>query len=324
MVRLAVFAILLCLLLTPNGLFASKVACQPMDYLLHVIVVLAVYTILAVSYDLLAGHTGLLSVAHAAFYGVGAYTSAILVTDLRAPFLVGMLGGMMTAGVLSIVISLVSVRLREEFFVVATFGFQMMVFSVLNNWTALTRGPLGIGGIPEPRICGLRVDSQWRFTVLSVCLACAVYVVVRRISVSPFGRVLHAMREDDGFAESLGKNTARFKIIVFAVSSALAASAGSLYAHYISFIDPASFTVMESILIVSIVIIGGVGSRWGPVVGAVVLVTLPEVLRFIGLPSAVAANVRQILYGAALVGCMMWRPQGLLGEYAFQKGSPRQ
>jgi branched-chain amino acid transport system permease protein len=129
--------------------------------------------------------------------------------------------------------------------------------------------------------------------------------------------VLHAIREDEVFTRALGKNTLRYKVTAFAVSAALAASAGSLYAHYIIYIDPTSFTVMESILVISMVIIGGAGSPWGPLVGAVVLVTLPEALRFVGLPSSVAANLRQIFYGALLVIMMMFRPRGLVGRYGF-------
>ena len=122
------------------------------------------------------------------------------------------------------------------------------------------------------------------------------------------------------FYVAFGKNIAAFKIKVFMISSALAAVAGVLYATYISYIDPNSFTIMESIFIISIVIIGGAGSLWGPVVGSAVLVSLPEILRFIGLPNAVAANLRQIMYGALLVICMLWRPQGLVGKYSFTQG----
>ena len=138
-----------------------------------------------------------------------------------------------------------------------------------------------------------------------------------RLASSPFGRVLRSIREDEPFAASLGKNTLRFKVTAFAVSAALAASAGGLYAHYNTYIDPSSFTVMESILVVSMVIVGGAGSLWGPVIGAVVLVSLPEALRFVGLPVSVAANVRQILYGGLLVIMIMFRPRGLVGTYVF-------
>lgn len=288
-----------------------------MEYLLHILVLVAIYTILAISLDLIVGHAGLLSIAHAAFYGLGAYTSALLAVQFGAPFLVGFLIGIIVTVLISFLVSLPSLRLHDDYFVIATFGFQMILFSVFNNWMDLTRGPLGIPGIPQPSIFGWTIRSHIGFVVLAVLLAGFGYFVVERITTSPVGRVLRSIREDELFTQAVGKNTLWFKVAAFAVSAALAASAGSLYAHYITYIDPTSFTVMESILIISMVIIGGAGSRWGPLIGAVVLVTLPEALRFVGLPSAVAANLRQIIYGALLVIMMMVRPRGLVGKYGF-------
>jgi branched-chain amino acid transport system permease protein len=143
------------------------------------------------------------------------------------------------------------------------------------------------------------------------------FAIAHVLAKSPFGRQLRAIREDEVFALVAGKHTPRSKLLVFSLSAGLAGCAGALFAYYISFIDPTSFSMMESILVVAIVVVGGAGSLWGPVLGAVTLITLPELLRFIGMPQAVAANVRQILYGLALVACMLWRPQGLIGEYAF-------
>lgn len=288
-----------------------------MEYIFHIIIMIVIYMVLAISLDLLAGHTGLLSITQAGFYGVGAYTSALLVVHLKAPFFLSVLAGMAIAALVSLIVSLPSLRLHDDYFVIATFGFQMIIFSVFNNWMAVTRGPLGIPGIPQPSIFGWTINSKFGFLLLAACFAAFAYFIVDRITSSPFGRVLHAIREDEVFAQSLGKNTLRFKVVAFAVSAALAASAGSLYAHYITFIDPTSFTVMESILVISMVIIGGAGSRWGPLVGAVVLVTLPEILRFVGLPNAVAANLRQIIYGLLLVLMMLLRPRGLVGKYGF-------
>jgi branched-chain amino acid transport system permease protein len=189
--------------------------------------------------------------------------------------------------------------------------------SMMNNWVAFTGGPMGLPGIPQPSIFGWVVDSNWDFLLLSSIFVISLLSVCHQVVRSPFGRVLMAIREDEVFALAAGKNIAAYKVLVFVIGAAMASVAGVISAHYISFIDPTSFTVMESILIISIMIIGGAGSFWGPVVGAVVLVTLPEALRFVGMPSSVAANMRQILYGAALVACMMWRPQGLMGKYAF-------
>ena len=290
-----------------------------MEYFLHILVFVGIYIILAASLDLLAGQTGLLSIAHAAFYGLGAYTSALLTVKAGAPFLLGVLGGMFVTALLSLLVSLPSLRLIDDYFVIATFAFQVILLSIFNNWNELTGGPTGIPGIPQPEIFGVTITSHGGFLVAVGLCAAAAYGVVWQLSSGPFGRVLHAIREDEVFAKSLGKNTVLVKIVAFAVSSALAALAGSLYAHYISYIDPTSFTVMESILVISMVIIGGAGSLSGPLIGAVVLVMLPELLRFVGLPSSVAANLRQIIYGGLLVAMMLVRPQGLIGKYAFGK-----
>lgn len=288
-----------------------------MEYLLHILIVAAIFTTLAVSLDLLIGHTGLLSIAQAGFYGVGAYTAALIAVNFNASFVTGIVASIVIAAVLSLIVSLPSVRLHDDYFVIATFGFQVIIFNILNNWMGLTHGPLGITGIPRPTILRWTIVSNAGFLLLAVALTALAYAVVILLTSSPFGRVLRAIREDEVFASALGKNTLKYKVIAFAVSAALAASAGSLYAHYITYIDPTNFTVMESIFVISIVIIGGAGSRCGPLIGAVVLVSLPEVLRFIGLPNSVAANLRQIIYGALLILMMRFRPRGLVGKYGL-------
>ncbi|MGB7062364.1 MAG: branched-chain amino acid ABC transporter permease [Candidatus Zixiibacteriota bacterium] len=291
-----------------------------MEYVLHILILIGIYVILSVSLNLIAGYTGLLSIAHAAFYGVGAYVAALMALNLHSPFLINIICAVILSGLLGALVGIPSLRIRDDYFMIATFAFQVIVFSVLNNWVSFTGGPMGLPGIPQPTIFGLKISSHVGFLVL-VAIFCALTLwVTRRIVQSPFGRVLKAIREDEVFAQAAGKNVAAYKIIVFVIGAGMAAVAGSMYAYYISFIDPTSFTVMESIFIISLVIIGGAGSLWGPVLGAFVLVLLPELLRFVGMPSSLAANVRQILYGGLLVAFMMWRPRGFLGKYAFQSG----
>lgn len=288
-----------------------------MEYLLHILILIGIYVILAESLNLIVGYTGLLSIAHAAFYGVGAYVAALMALRVGSPFVINVICAVLISGLLGGLVGIPSLRIREHYFVIATFAFQVITFSILNNWVSFTRGPMGLPGIPQPVIFGWTISSHFEFLLLVGAFAVLVFWVCRVIVRSPFGRVLTAIREDEVFALAVGKNVAAYKVAVFVIGSGLAAIAGALYAHYISFIDPTSFTVMESIFILSIVIIGGAGSLWGPVVGAAVLVMLPEILRFIGLPSSVAANLRQILYGGLLVAFMMWRPQGLVGKYGF-------
>jgi branched-chain amino acid transport system permease protein len=289
------------------------------DYLLHILILIGIYTILSVSLNLISGYTGLLSVAQAALYGVGAYIAALLALHFHLPFLVGLVCAALGAAVISVIIAAPSLRVHDDYFVLATFAFQVIAFGVMNNWVNFTGGPMGLPGIPQPVIFGITISTHWQFLFLAAILAALAVLLVRCLVRAPFGRVLRAIREDEVFAQSLGKNVIKYKLLVFVIGGALAAVAGALYAHYISFIDPTSFTVQESIFILAIVIVGGSGSIAGSIVGAVALVALPEALRFIGLPSSIAANVRQILYGGALVACMMFRPQGILGEFSFRK-----
>jgi branched-chain amino acid transport system permease protein len=288
-----------------------------MEYALHVLIIALCYAVLALSLDLLAGQTGLLALSHAAFFGLGAYTSALLAIHSGAPFLLGVVAGMLVATFVSLVVSLPSLRLRGDYFAIATFGFQMILYSVFNNWSAVTGGSIGIAGIPQATLFGITIQTRLGYALLTCMFATLAFAIAYRVVNAPFGRVLRAVREDEPFATALGKNTLRFKVTVFALSAGLAACAGSLYGYYNSYIDPSTFTVLESILIVSMVILGGAGSMWGPLVGAAVLVSLPEALRFVGLPTGAAANLRQIIYGALLVVMMMARPQGLVGRYAF-------
>jgi branched-chain amino acid transport system permease protein len=294
-----------------------------MEYLLHILIIIGIYVILSVSLNLIAGYTGLLSLAHAVFFGVGAYVAALMALRLNSPFLLNLPCAVILSGLLGALVW-PTLRIHDDYFVIATFAFQVIAFSVFNNWVSFTLGPMGLPGIPQPTIFGLTISSHLGFLLLIGFLCALIIWISHRIVQSPFGRVLKAIREDEVFAQAAGKNVAAYKVLIFVIGAGMAAIAGVMYAYYISFIDPTSFTVMESIFILSIVIIGGAGSLWGPVIGAVVLVLLPELLRFIGLPISVAANVRQILYGGLLVAFMMWRPHGFLGKYAFHSGETRE
>jgi branched-chain amino acid transport system permease protein len=288
-----------------------------LTYILHILIIVGIYTILAVSLNLIAGYTGLLSMSHAAFYGIGAYVAALLALNVHTNFILNIACGMIVAAVVGVLVAWPALRIHDDYFVIASFGFQVIIFSVMNNWVELTRGPLGLPGIPQPELFGLKIDTHWEVLALVWFFSALTFLVSYRLVNSPYGRVLKAIREDEVFALSLGKNIAYFKLTVFAVGASLAAIAGALYAYYITFIDPTSFTITESIFIISIVIIGGLGNLWGAVLGAVILVALPELLRFIGISQTYVANIRQMLYGALLVAMMFLRPQGLLGEYAF-------
>ena len=176
---------------------------------------------------------------------------------------------------------------------------------------------MGITGISLPEIFGFQLEGSNIYLVLVITCVFLCFLVVRLLINSPWGRVLMAIREDDMYVQSVGKNTLSTRVVSFMLAGGMAGLAGALYAPYLTFIDPTSFTITESIFILSIVIIGGAGSLWGPIVGAAVLVTLPELLRFAGFPETVSANLRQILYGVFLVLILIYRPQGIVGQYVF-------
>jgi branched-chain amino acid transport system permease protein len=286
-----------------------------MEYLFHLLILTAIYIILVTSLDLLVGHSGIISVAHASLFGLGAYTTALVATRYDPPFLIPIVLGMFVAGLASGIIAAATLRLNDDHFVLATFGVQSIIFHIFENWVSVTRGPYGVPGIPHPHGFGFSANTLPRMLILAGSCALLTHVVVVRLTTSPYGRVLRAIREDEVFTRSLGKDVNKFKLSAFAVGGALAALAGGLYAFYMTYIDPTSFTIMESILILSMVIVGGAGSHWGPVAGAAILVFLPEVLRFVGLPDAIAGYARQVIYGLLLILMIIFRPGGLAGGY---------
>lgn len=286
-----------------------------MEYILHIVIMLNIYILLVLSANLPIGMANLLSMCQAAFYGIGAYISAYFLMQFDLPFIVVAAIIMFTTGLFSYVVSFASVKLKGDYFILASLGFQMIVYTILYNWTDVTRGPYGIPGIPGIKILGIwSLPGVWGYCILTTLVSLAVICVFRRIKYSPYGRVLKAMRSDELSVQALGRNTMLFKAWAFFLSAAFSGLAGLFYASYVSYIDPTSFTLDESIFIVSALFIGGVGNIKGPVLGAVFVVLLPEILRFVGMPDTIAANMRQIIYGGALILVMYFRPQGLWGE----------
>ena len=282
-----------------------------MEYILHLIVLIAFYTLLAQSLNLSAGLTGLISLAHAGFYGIGAYTTAILTQEFHLPFWINLPIAMLVCLLVSLFVSLIALRTVDDYFIICTLGIQVIIFSVMNNWMGLTNGPLGIPGIPQISFLGITFDNKITFLLLSVFFVVVVWYLLNNLFNSAFGKTLTAISEDEIYAESIGKNVYQSKVISYAISAVIAAIPGAMYAHYISYIDPTSFTVSESIFILSIVIIGGMGNLLGSFLASAFMIILPEALRFVGMPNNIAANMRQIIYGLILVIVVMSGKNGL-------------
>ena len=289
-----------------------------MNYLLHICVMLAIYGMLASSANLLIGYSGLLTMAQAAFYGLGAYVYALLSLHFGWSLWATLPCAVATGALIGWLFGLAALRFRNETFVLATIGFQMIVYVILYNWTDLTRGPYGISGIPRPAVFGCTIETVPQFFLFGTVMFLIVLGLSTLLSRSSFALSLKALRDNEAAAQTLGISPRRQYIRAMIVSSALAAVPGVCFAGYVTYIDPTSFTLQESIFIASILLVGGSGNLRGPLCGACFMLVLPEVMRFVGMPDAIAANMREIIYGLLLILLMYFRPQGLAGEYAVK------
>lgn len=289
-----------------------------MEYLLHILIISGIYIILTLSLNLILGYTGIPALGHIAFACVGAYTSSLLALNYGISPWIGLFIGACFASILGLVIGFPSMRLKGDYLALATFGFGVIIYSISKNWVDLTRGPMGLPGIPKFSILSFELQLVWAYLILVIVFVFITTFVINRIVDSPFGRILRSIREDEIASLSIGKNINKYKLIVFVVGAFFAGIAGSLYAHYITFIDPSSFTVMESIAVLLMVVFGGMGNIKGSFIGALILVIFPEMLRFLGMPSSVAAPLRQMIYGLLLIVLMLKRPQGIIGQYRFK------
>lgn len=288
-----------------------------MDYILHLLIIIALYIPFALSLNLIVGHSGILSITHAAFYGLGAYTTAILTKFYGYSFFSSMIIGMIISASIASLIAFSLKKVKGDYYALASIGLSVIIYSLFMNLETITKGPFGIFGIVRPSLFGYSFTSIVSFLIFAVVVAGLSTFILHIITRTHFGRVLHAIREDEDALIPFLYNVNKYKITVFALGTTFASLSGSLYASYISFIDPSSFTLNESIFLLTVIILGGLASTHGVILGVVVLTLLPEALRFIGLPNEIAAQTRVILYGLALVYLMYKRPVGLLGKYSL-------
>lgn len=287
-----------------------------MDLFLHLCITICIYIIFALSLNLEVGYTGLFNFGHVAFFGIGAYTSALL-TLHRVPFELSLLCALALAGLWGFFLSIPSLRLRGDYFGIATLGFGEIIRMVFQNEVWLTKGPMGLPGIPKPILFSIRFATLPQYLLLVLGFAGAAFVILRIILRSPFGRVLRAIREDEVATEALGKNVFRFRVKSFVIGSTFAGLAGTLWAHYITFISPGDFTLLETILVLLIVVMGGKGTEWGPIFGAIFLIFFQESLRFLRLPAEwtrYLAPLQQMIFGGLLALLMIYRPDGLIRD----------
>lgn len=285
-----------------------------MEYFIYIGTLIAIYATLTISLNLLVGYTGLISIAQAAIYGVGAYTTALLALNFTNDLLISFVCAAVVGVFVSLIIALPSLRLTNEYFLIATLGFQAIIFSLFMN-LEITGGASGLYGIPHPTLFGHTIRAGWEKLLVALALAVICYASALRITNAPFGRLLRAIREDQTAVASLGKSVFRVKLTIFVFSAVFASAAGTIYVYSLTALDPVAFHLDESIFIITLVIVGGTGSLNGSILAAALLILLPETFKFMAIPEAIAPEVRQVLYGVLLVFFTRFRRQGLIGEY---------
>jgi ABC-type branched-subunit amino acid transport system permease subunit len=287
-----------------------------MDYLFHLTIIILIYSIMTVSLDLMIGHTGILSFGHAAFYGIGAYATAILTVYAGWDWFPAMIAAVAVAAALSALVGIPTLRLGGDYFILALFGFQTILTTLIFNLDWLTNGPFGIRGIPRPSFGPYLVQSGPQIVLIISVVAALVFAAHWRIVSSPMKAMLHAIRDDEAVAMALGIDVVRTKIVIFTIGGGFAALAGALGAFYFRFITTTSFTLNTMILLWAMVFVGGSGTLLGALAGPAILVLFPEIFRFFGSTTWDIANIQEALYGLLLVLLMLFRPQGIAGRRA--------
>lgn len=272
-------------------------------HVLHLLVLAGIYAVYGMSLDLMIGYTNLFSLAHGALAGIGAYSSALLCISFGVPIPLGIIFAAVVAAAIGFLLGLISLRLKGHFFAILTICFQMVIYLVLSHWYGLTRGSFGLTGVPSLG------PVQVNFVVI-MFLSVFVAIFLKQLVDSPVGLELKALRDNEQAAECMGISYSRGKIFAFTVSAAVAGIAGGFYAHYMRNIHPVDFNIWSAIIISAIVLVGGKGTLFGSIIGAVLLIILPEYLR-------VAQELRILLYGFALLIIPSFMPLGIVGTVAI-------
>ncbi len=276
------------------------------EYYISILIFSGITAIAVVGLNLLLGFAGQISLGHAAFFGISAYTSAILTTNYDFPVLAGVVCGIIISALVAFLIGIPALKLKALSLAMATLGFGLIVYIFFNESLTLTGGPSGFVGIPRFNVLGYEFYSDLAYYYLVAGTLTLVIIISLNIINSRAGRALKAIHSSENAARVMGINVYRYKLFIFVLSAAFAAVAGGLYAHYLSFVAPSSFGFHASLQLIVMAILGGMSSVWGGVIGALFLTSMPEFLRMYD-------DLETILYGLILILCMMFMPQGLAG-----------
>lgn len=288
-----------------------------MEYAISIFILISLFIVLAASFNLILGYSGLMSIAHPIFFGLGAYASSLSVMYLHIPVPAGILFGIVVAFLFSVALSLPALRVSGDYLVIASMGFQLGVLQIIKNldWTGGTGGVTGI----TPLFDELGRVSALSYAALVFLGAVVTVCLIAWIVTGDYGRAIAAMRDDEEAFKALGRNAVTMKIVLFGIGSALAGLAGGLYAHYFLYISPDQFDILYSAAILTMVVVGGVGTVLGPVVGAILLQVMPQALSFLHLPAAITGPMQGIMFTGLVLIFLFLKPNGVLGKSPPQR-----
>lgn len=275
-------------------------------YHLHLLVLAGIFAVMALGLDLVLGYLGELSLGHAAFFGIGAYSTALLTRHLGVPFPADLLLACAITGAFGFLIGYPSLRLTGPYFAIVTFGFAEILRLVALNWVSVTRGPMGLPDIPPVRLFGFAFTTERHYVYLVAALVGIAIVVTRFLIDSRVGHAFLGVRENEELATAVGINAHRYKLIGFSAGMVLTGAAGSIYARYVHFIDPTALGFFYTSTVIAMVIVGGQGSVRGTLIGALLFTFLPEYLR-------VAEQYRLSAFGVLIILAVIFMPEGING-----------
>lgn len=278
-----------------------------MEYLTSLLVLIGLYIILSSSFNLIIGFGGLISIAHPVFFALGAYTVGVLGVQFDLHPVLSVMAGGAVALLASFMLSLPSLRISGDYLLVTSIGFQLGLLEVIKNLDFLG-GASGLSGIPNV----VQTNRSLVFALVSLALAAACVLAIRALVRSPFGRAIQAMRDDELAFSALGRNAMNIKITIFAIGSGMAGVAGGIYAYYYQYITPDQFMILQSAMILTMVVVGGMGSVYGPVIGALLLIVLPEAITFLKLPDGILGPLQGVIFTLLVILFLFLRPQGLV------------
>lgn len=285
-----------------------------LNYFLHLGIVFSIYFILVLAGNLSLGFGGLFNFSLPGIALFGGYISSLLSLKLGFNFIGSFITSLIGGYILGVFLSQITAKLKGDYLALVTFGFSFIIFTIALNWEGLTRGALGLPGIEKPNFFGFFIDKLHEIFIFYGLIALLSYLFLEKLNSSPIGRIIQALRDDELALASLGRDTTKIKNLILGLSGLFSALAGSLYAHYFNYLDPYSFGLGDLIFILSALFLGGLASNRGVFVGTLILLILPEVLRFFYLPSFLIGSLRQILYAVMLVSIIWFRPKGISGK----------